>query len=379
MPTLKDATQDPGVSEDTDQVATDTQDTDQVITDGDDEEIPEPEPYHETRLNAIERIAAENDKARADEFKDGLETDTGPGDDDDPDSDDDPDVDPDDDDPDDPGDIDKKSDTPSEKMVEIVVDGQKRTVPESKVHDTGIRALQKELAADKRLEEATRLLHDAQATIAEVKKGAGQPSATDDGQQGDPQDTATQDAEKLGQRAQELSAAIQYGNEEEAATAVAELISMGRSQNEAATPKQIAETVYQVLNGIEQEKQQKEDAKIMTRFKAPRKEGGFDDISNDPVKMAAASALVETKRAQGDNRTDWEFYQEVGKETRELFGGKKKNQPSSEKRRSNKRDIVNVKSAGARLPAPTGGQPKTEEEARKDALSDIKRARGQTD
>ena len=57
--------------------------------------------------------------------------------------------------------VDEEVNEPEEQMIEVVVDGVAQKIPLSQVVDAGKRTLQKETAADKRLEEATRLLKEA--------------------------------------------------------------------------------------------------------------------------------------------------------------------------------------------------------------------------
>ncbi len=66
--------------------------------------------------------------------------------------------------------VEQKDETPAEKMVKISVDGVDMEVPASKIEEAGIRALQKETTADKRLEEATRLLRESQQMISGNKE-----------------------------------------------------------------------------------------------------------------------------------------------------------------------------------------------------------------
>src|SRR5574343_1809044 len=48
-----------------------------------------------------------------------------------------------------------------EETIKLKIDGMVQDFPISKILETGKRALQKELASDKRLEEATRILKEA--------------------------------------------------------------------------------------------------------------------------------------------------------------------------------------------------------------------------
>ena len=63
---------------------------------------------------------------------------------------------------------------PAPKMVAIIVDGQQLEVEESRILEAGKRTLQKESAADKRLQEATRQHQEAQALFARAQQLTGQ-------------------------------------------------------------------------------------------------------------------------------------------------------------------------------------------------------------
>lgn len=67
---------------------------------------------------------------------------------------------------------------PAPKMVSITVDGQQLEVEESRILEAGKRTLQKESAADKRLQEATREKQEAQALLASYRQLTGQQPNT---------------------------------------------------------------------------------------------------------------------------------------------------------------------------------------------------------
>lgn len=87
--------------------------------------------------------------------------------------------------------------TPEKRIVQIVVDGQKIDVDEEKVREAGIRTLQKESAADRRLAEANDLLKRARAQASQRDP---EPAATEAPSNDVPRDTqATADDATLDQ------------------------------------------------------------------------------------------------------------------------------------------------------------------------------------
>lgn len=188
--------------------------------------------------------------------------------------------------------------------VEITVDGVKKTVPKSQVTDAGIRALQKESAADSRLEEAVKLLKEAkQVKKAESKK----------------EKTADEELADLGvdkKKISELREAIQYGEEEDATAAIEEMIRLGRGGK-----PEIPEGLM-TIEEYEKLEKKKEENKIIEKFSLPPDKGGFSDIIDDPYLFAAHDAEVKAELRKGTPNT-WELYESAGKKVREWRGTSK--------------------------------------------------------
>lgn len=228
-------------------------------------------------------------------------------------------------------DPDKQDDDVEE--VEITVDGEKQTVPLSKIMDAGKRALQKESAADKRLEEATRLLKEAK----ETKPPPEEP--------GDAEAPMT---------AQEIAEALQYGTAEDAAKAIEQLNNQGRSNNDAATPDKIKELVTQTVTETTNTKE------IVSRFELPEDQGGYQDVIKDPYLREKAISIVNEKLASGEPNT-WDTYAKAGDEVREWMVKIGARKPSTiEDKKNKKRSTDTVRAATATKGSTDPGEkPKT--------------------
>jgi hypothetical protein len=211
---------------------------------------------------------------------------------------------------------------PAERMIKVKVDGQEKEVPESWVIDAGIKAVQKESAADRRLEEATLLLKSAQEAATPKK-----------------QPLPEMDEAELANR-------IRMGSDEEAQEAVR--ILQGRDK---ATPEQIADMAEdRVMKKIEFK-----DA--VSWFKSE-----YKDIVADPYLLNLAISEEARMRESGDSRGYKDVYKDVGdaisKKLVEWKGGKPTVDTSTDKR-ERKTNIVNLPSASARQAAPEQPKPKT--------------------
>jgi hypothetical protein len=241
-----------------------------------------------------------------------------------------------------------------------VIDGHEQEVPRSKIFDAGKRALQKELAADKRLEEATRLLKEAKETSTANKGKPPEPGAAPE------KSPAKTDADK--EQLRDALQAIRYGSDEEAEAAFGKVVK---------SPAEKAPDLNEVLHQVEVRTAAKD---VITRFAKPPEEGGFSDIHNDPYLRHLAALRVDELIREGKSAIDWNTYDEAGKFVRERFGNKASSAPSEDpnkdlaKKSERKKGIDNVTSAAGRAPLPKtedATTPKTPSEV----IAAIKKAR----
>lgn len=225
---------------------------------------------------------------------------------------------------------------PAERMVRVKVDGVEKEVPESLILDAGLRAVQKESAADQRLAEASRILREAQELATPKKQPL--PNADE----------------------AELANRIRFGNDEEAQEAIS--ILMGRNQ---ATPEQIA---YAVETKILADIENKETLKWFSDTYKP--------IVEEPYLLNIAIAEENRLRAEGDTRDYKTLYTDIGNnilnKLNEWKGGKA-TVATSEDKKSIKSNIVNLPTASARQQAPEQPKPKTPSQI----IDDMRKARGQ--
>lgn len=200
---------------------------------------------------------------------------------------------------------------PTEELVTIKVDGEERQVPKHLIEEAGIRALQKESTADKRLEEATLLFREAQNLRQQVPT----------------EKLPAEDA------AVTLAKAIQYGTEDQAAEAIRRL-----QGHASVTPEALQSFVADQIEFRDAAREFKRE---------------FKDILSDPLLEKLAYTLEDEKRRAGDKRRYAELYTEIGTELRKRFG------KTPEDKLEKKADIVNIPSASARRPAPPAEKPET--------------------
>ena len=213
----------------------------------------------------------------------------------------------------------KPAEVPPQKRVRsITVDGQASEVDEDKIIEAGIRTLQKESAADRRLQEATRLKQQAEELLNRARTGQ--------------QNTApSQDAPQTAQ-------AI-----------------------EGITP----ETLTTLAQGLEPVIAQR----VMTQLTAQqavaefRKE--FSDIASDPdlwmIAVAKNQARIDHATAVGAPAgDDLETYRKIGNEIRAKFVAPKAPEPAAQTDRAErKRTITAIPAVNAKAPAPQEQKPKS--------------------
>lgn len=232
--------------------------------------------------------------------------------------------------------IEEKQEEVKEPVIETVkikVDGEEKEVPKDKIYDAGVRALQKESAADKRLEEATRLLKEAKEYV--------QPKAKEEpSQQWDDQTIAY---------------ALEHGDEAQKAYAVSQM--RGR---DTTTPEElIAQTTQKVLDNV--------DFKTASDWFLTE----YSDIAKDPYLFQLAGFAEDKARAEGDSRSRKELYKEIGDNLRKWKGGN--TVQTLEDKKEQKSTIVNLPSASVKKTAPAEAKPRTTA----DIIEDMRKARGQ--
>ena len=181
-----------------------------------------------------------------------------------------------------------------EETRTLIIDGQTVQVPVSKIYDTGTRALQKEIAADMRLNQASALLAEAKR-IAE--------------QQHQPQQQPAAQVNELND--DQLAELIQFGTKEQAAQAIKAL----RGSSPQIKPEEIVRAAQQAV------------APQMA-FEAAKNfaVAEYGDILNDPDLGAIFLNRENALRKAGDQRGYTELYKAIGDDIRTKFNRPKPGQ-----------------------------------------------------
>lgn len=228
---------------------------------------------------------------------------------------------------------------PKPETVRIKVDGEEREVPKDKIYDAGIRAMQKESTADKRLEEATRLLREIEQKYAQPQEKKQEPPSQ--------WDDAT------------VAYALEHGTEEQKAYAISLLRGRGdTTQEDLQKVKQ--EAVKTVLDTV--------DFRDASQWFLSE----YKDIASDPYLIQLASVAEDKARASGDQRTRKELYKQIGDDLRKWKGGITPAQ-SMEEKKEQKSKIINLPAASVKKSTPAEAKPKTTS----DIIEEMRKKRGQ--
>lgn len=245
-----------------------------------------------------------------------------------------------------------QAEAPQPAKIKIKVDGKDLEVDEDEIRKAGIATLQKERAADQRLEEAARMRKAAEveaARIAQLAQNYPQQMPA-------PSSDAPAPAEDVDAFA-EAARQIQYGSESEATAALKGLVSQAArsGQSEQLTLQQVSDFL---------------EFRDATRWASEQ----YGDLLGDPIMRAAFANKERDMRAAGDSRPYREMYEEIGTELRNWLAVKTTpvaEEKAPQTREERKARIVTIPTAAARQPAP----PEEREPSTAELIDQMRRAR----
>lgn len=223
-----------------------------------------------------------------------------------------------------------KTETTVEEEVVLKIDGEevRKTKSDVEAHG-GVRTYQMELAAEKRLEEAKRILNDAKSL-----RPADQPVQIETTKQ--PSD-------------EELIEEIRMGDAASAAEAQRKLM---RKHN--SSPDQIQAIVRQTIDH---------------QLAVQEFQKSYPEVWADEDLLSLAMRKEQVRRSSGDTRPPAALYKEIGEELRTKFG---KSQ-TMETKEARKGTITNIASAKVKTTAPESERAPSPSEL----IESMKRSRGQ--
>jgi hypothetical protein len=228
------------------------------------------------------------------------------------------------------------------KTRTLKVEGEEVERTEDEIIEAGIRALQKESSADKRLEEATQLLKEAKEqqnlqppSVEAVVTQEDQPPIVD--------------AETMHK--------IQYGTEEESRLALEGVLRAAQVQP-TPQPQPNVEAIVQT--------------ELDRRGLVTKLEAEFPEVFGDPRLLNMAKLEIDDKLKAGSTG-DYETYQEVLTGLMEWRGTKKEDGMNERQEKKSAASVTSIKTASATKSVEPEEKPQTTQ----DVINEMARQRGQ--
>lgn len=243
-----------------------------------------------------------------------------------------------------------------EQEYELVVEGNKIKVKGSQIIERGRATLQKEVAAEYKLQLASELLEEAKRRAAVPPPGG--PAAPEERPNGK---TPTDEADDA-----KLAEQIQYGTKEQAMEAIKQLRTSGRG----AEPEQVMQFVSQQLGP-------RIAAEIEFRNAAEMVKRDYSDLMGNDYLRRLFYVEENRRRApkaeggEGDTRTPSELYRSIGDDLRKAFNLKPQQAPKpsspapktlDEKQKAKEKTPVVPSPASARVEGKGPSRPPTHTE-----------------
>ena len=254
------------------------------------------------------------------------------------------------------------------ETVKIKVDGEEFDVPKAEVESAGgVSAYQRERAADNRLNKAKAALEEARKTQAQIGEWLMRQQQAPQAGKSEKDDT---------ERLFKLVDQERFGTPEESIAAKREITKILNPSQ----PVDQQAIIDSAINRIRNEQ-------AVTSFKRE-----FADVWGNPLLQKLARTIdaeripLAVKEASG-GPVDWEqHYRKIGNELRPLLGRQSQpatapqqaagNPSQAPDKEARKASIVNLPTAAARAEMPKEEKELTPEEARKQAIADMRKSRG---
>jgi len=244
-----------------------------------------------------------------------------------------------------------KAQEPEEEFETLKVEGQDVKYAKSKIYDAGKRALQKELAADKNLEESKRLRREAEELLENARLGKEQSNDAD-----------------RNARLSEIAQRLQFGDQEEGQAALAEyadLIGVNAGKLDIGA---ISEQVIQQVD----ERRAWQDAEGFVKSEYP-------DVMNDQILAAEFIRRENQMRDDGDQRPYKDLYIAIAEDLRAYRNGltSPTNQADTLEDRRRRKANTPPPPGGHSV---SGGKPAAPEAPKStaDIIAEMRKGRGQT-
>lgn len=229
---------------------------------------------------------------------------------------------------------------------DIVVNGKPMKVKGSQIIERGKMALQKESAADQKLELASRLLQEVQAKVTPPAQAVETPSLSDE----------------------QLAEIIQYGTKEQAAQAISQLRSAGQSSEKAQL--MMAQQLPKVVSD-----------QLAFHEAAKFVQTEYGDLLTDPYLKQLFFLKENQLRETGDRRAYVELYKEIGEELRTHFNKPKTTPGTQQPAAKTLEQKVAAKAAAPAAPklasARMEGKGEAKAPTREEIIAKMQLARGQ--
>ena len=242
--------------------------------------------------------------------------------------------------------------------VELIVAGKHVKVKASQVQEAGVRALQKDFAADQKLELATKLLEEAK------RRAEGQPPVPTGAQPAAHPASAVQEKSDG-----ELAELLQFGTKEQAATAIAEI---RRRDAGAVTQDGLKEFIAKELPAAV-------SSHLAFHSAVTEAQSSYKDIFADPYLTSLFHMEEHKARQAGDARPHAELYKAIGDGIRTHFKlqAPAAPGPTLAEKQATKAAMPSVPKLASTRIENTAPAPKTREEAREGVIAKMQATRGQ--